>query len=231
MTNALVRSQSDAPRFGFGMLLRPWRLPAWFRHKSAQMYREHLQHNYDAVAPYLCERDRVLDIGAWNGHLGRELRDRLGCQVLDVDVVDEHETDVPFRVFDGQRLPLERGETFDAILFMYVLHHSAHDLDLLQQARQACREGGVVLVAEDMVETRRQRLVTIGFHIWLLLFTFMGWKGAFRTQAAWRARFARAGLTIREIRPLGSQGGRRLFPLNIMYVLEPTALPEHPPPN
>ncbi len=54
--------------------------------------------------------------------------------------------------------------------------------------------------------------------MWQFIFTFIGWKGQFQRAAAWRARFAEAGLVVREVIPLGRSG--RLFPTNVLYVLE-----------
>ena len=57
-----------------------------------------------------------------------------------------------------------------------------------------------------------------GNHLWLLTFTFMGWKGKFRRQDAWRARFAAEGLAVKDVVELGREG--RLFPDNVLFVLE-----------
>ena len=61
------------------------------------------------------------------------------------------------------------------------------------------------------------RFRTKGFHVWLLAFTGMGWKGRFRRQAAWRERFAAAGFQVREVIELGAEG--RMFPKNVLFVL------------
>ena len=46
----------------------------------------------------------------------------------------------------------------------------------------------------------------------------MGWKGQFRRQDAWRARFAAEGLAVKDVVELGREG--RLFPDNVLFVLE-----------
>lgn len=221
MKQALAKPPPSLPAFP-----RPHRLVysprAWgqlLRAGGARIMREHLEWNYDAVAPHISGDDRVLDVGAWDCSLARELRDRKGCDVHGVDVVDKNRTDVPFRTFDGRTLPFEGDERFDVVMLMYVLHHSADDSALLHEARRVLADGGRVLVGEDMVENRWQRAVTVGFHIWLMTVTFMGWKGTFRKVDQWRDTFADAGLVVDDLIVLGTQGGRRWFPRNMLFVL------------
>lgn len=201
----------------------PWRAlsPAawrrWFRATSARIEAAHLERNLGAVVPHVPAGARVLDIGAWDCRLAAALRDRQGARPLCVDVVDRNRTDVELRLMRGATLPVD-GERFDVAILLYVLHHAADDLALLREARRVLAPGGVVLVAEDRVETAGERAVTVGFHAWLRVFTGMGWKGSFRRRDAWRARFAEAGLRVRETIELGRAG--RLFPRNVLFVLE-----------
>ena len=201
------------------LLYSPLAWIEWSRETAARLEAEHLDWNLRAVSPYVKPGARVLDIGSWDCRLGAALRDRLDARVVCTDVVDKNRTDVELRLTRGGVLPIAEGERFDVIQLLYVLHHAADDLALLRQAAAALAPGGVVLVGEDRVESWRDRLRTVGFHVWLLIFTFMGWKGRFRRIAAWRERFASAGLAVRELTELGAEG--RLFPRNLLFVLEP----------
>jgi len=203
----------------YRLLYSPLAWLEYIRGLSARLVQEHLDWNYDSVAPHVRPEHTVLDIGAWDCLLAKELRDRTGCQVQAVDVVDKNRTDVPFRTFNGRDLPFGDDERFDRVTLLYVLHHSADDAALLREARRVLAPGGRVLVGEDMAENRRQRWATIAFHVWLLTFTFMGWKGKFRSIERWRERFAAAGLAIESVHELGHQGDRRWFPRNMMLVL------------
>ncbi len=196
---------------------RAWR--QWFRFKSDAIRQRQAERNLAAVGPHVPAGARVLDVGAGDGRLARLLRERRGCDVLAVDVAPGCQTDVAFQVYDGVTLPVaDRSQ--DVVLLLYVLHHAADDAAVLAEARRVLAPGGRLLVAEDQVETRRQRLVTIGFHVWLWTFTFMGWRGQFRRVDAWRARFAAAGLTTEQVVDLGAQG--RLWPRNILFVTRPS---------
>ena len=193
---------------------------AWaqlLRAGGARIMREHLEWNYDAVAPHVACDDRLLDIGAWDCSLARELRDRIGADVYGVDVVDKNRSDIPFSTFDGKILPFS-DKRFDVVLLMYVLHHSADDTRLLAEARRVLGANGLVLIAEDMVESRWQRALTLAFHIWLFSVSLMGWKGHFRKIEAWRAKLVQAGLELREVIALGCQGGRKWFPRNMLLI-------------
>ena len=194
-----------------------------WRRIAASITRRHTEWNYASVAPHVATGSRVLDVGAWNGATGALLRERRGCAVTCVDVVDQNVTDLPFLTFDGRHLPVADA-SHDVVTILYVLHHSAHEAELLREARRVCAPDGVILVAEDQVETWWQRVVTIGFHVWLLLFTGMGWKGRFRTVAGWRERFAAAGLVVDRAVTLGAHMGKRLWPHNVLFVLRPGRL-------
>jgi SAM-dependent methyltransferase len=190
------------------------------RRISDRIYGAHAEYNYESIAPHVPEGATVLDVGAWNCRVGALLAERKRCDVLNVDVVDKNVTPLPLVLFDGKTLPVPDGSR-DIVSFLYVLHHAPDDSSLLAEARRVVRRGGRVLIGEDMVDSLWQRIVTVGFHIWLLLFTGMGWKGKFRTLAAWRERFAAAGLRLVETRPLGPHMGKRLWPHNVVFVLEP----------
>ncbi len=191
-----------------------------FRRWSANLEAEHLEWNLRTVTPHIAPGARVLDIGAWGCELGAALRDRVGARVVCTDVVDKNRTDVELRLMKDGRLPVADDERFDVVQLLYVLHHAADDLALLREARRVLAPGGRVLVGEDRVETWAERVRTVLFHVWLLMFTFMGWKGRFRPIAGWRERFAAAGLAVVEVVQLGSS--HRLFPRNMLFVLAPS---------
>lgn len=217
MTEAALATTLPAMPSRWRLLYSPWAWRQWFRGKSARLEAAHLAWNLAAVAPHVRPGARVLDVGSWDCMLGAALRDRCRAQVVCTDVVDRNRTDVELRLLRGTALPVGDDERFDVVTLLYVLHHAADDLALLREARRVLAPGGVVVVGEDRVETAGERARTVGFHLWLLAFTFMGWKGRFRRQAVWRARFAEAGLVVRDVIELGASGS--LFPKNVLYVL------------
>jgi SAM-dependent methyltransferase len=194
-------------------------IEAWKRKQGERVERARAEFNYRSIEPHLEPGSRVLDVGAWNCYLGELLRDRLDCQVLSLDVVDANQTKMPFRIFDGKRLPAAPG-SFDVVLLLYVLHHAADDEPLLREARRVVGETGRILVAEDNVDGLWNRALTVGFHGWLWMATRMGCDGRFRTTEEWRRRFSRFGLKLRTTAFLGHHLGKRMWPKNTFFVLE-----------
>lgn len=190
---------------------------------SSRLQDEHVAWNLASVAPAIKPGDRVLDLGAWDCRLGVAIRDQLGAHVVGADVIDKNATDLELRILDGGKVPTAPGETFDVVLLLYVLHHADDDRAVLAEARRILAPGGTIVVGEDRADTVGARLRTLAFHVWLLVFTWMGWRGKFRTSHEWRARFAEAGLTVSGFRTLGA--GRWWFPVNDVYYLTPTATP------
>src|SRR5579871_1581574 len=113
--------------------------------EGERVERERAEFNFRSIEREIARGSKVLDVGAWSCYLGEILRDRLGCQVLSLDVVNVNKTDMPFQVFDGKTLPVD-ARSFDVVLLLYVLHHASDDEPLLKEARRVVREGGRVLI-------------------------------------------------------------------------------------
>jgi SAM-dependent methyltransferase len=196
----------------------PQAIAARLQEQSARVEKARAEFNFRSIEALIPRGCKVLDVGAWCCYLGELLRDRTGCEVLSLDVVDANKTGMPFRVFDGRTLPVEAG-SFDVVLLLYVLHHAADDRPLLAEAGRALRDGGCLLVGEDSVDGVWNRTLTVGFHVWLWLVTGMAWDGKFRTSDQWRARFRAAGFAIEETVLLGRHLGHFFWPNNVLFVL------------
>lgn len=89
---------------------------------------------------------RVLDLGAGEGYVGREVAVRLGLGVTALDVV-QYGVAAPIEVYDGQTVPYP-SDYFDATLLIFVLHHAVDPLGLLREAVRVTR--GPVIVLETV---------------------------------------------------------------------------------
>jgi len=95
---------------------------------------------------YLSKKDYVLDIGSGTGWVAKHMRDLLGVNIICLDVVNEHQTDVPFLMYDGKKIPYE-DNTFDAVLLIYTLHHCDDPIEVLKEARRVSK--GKIIIFED----------------------------------------------------------------------------------
>jgi SAM-dependent methyltransferase len=174
--------------------------------------RERADFNFRSIQPYLPRNARALEIEAQSNELGKILKERAGCDAT------------PLPHFDGGTLPFE-SKSFDVVLLLYVLHLTADDGRLLEEARRVCKDGGCVIVAEDSVDGFWNRLTTAGFHLRSQSQAGIKRDGRFRTMAGWRSCFQKAGLTVDWTICLGRHLGRRLWPNNLLFVLSKSHVP------
>jgi SAM-dependent methyltransferase len=148
---------------------------------------------------------RVLDVGAGDGLLARTLADqRPDIDISGIDVGIRSATHVPVEPFDGERIPHADG-AFDVVMFVDVLHHTTHPMELLREAVRTSR-GFVVIkdhFSDGFLATPTLRLmdhvsnlrhgVALPYNYW--------------TRAEWDAAFEALGL-----RPEAWLEDLRLYP-------------------
>jgi SAM-dependent methyltransferase len=97
------------------------------------------------LAALIPPRARVLDVGCGDGLIDRLIVEhRPEVSIEGIDPLVRPHTHIPVREFDGARIP-HTGSSFDAVLFVDVLHHTANPLDLL---REAARVGRAILIKD-----------------------------------------------------------------------------------
>lgn len=136
---------------------------------------------------------RVLDIGCGDGQLARLLLDaRPDLKLQGIDVLVRPHTQIPVTAFDGTTLPFE-DQSFDAIMFIDVLHHATDQMRLLREARRVASQN---IIIKDH---------TVAGVIGRPLLHFMDWVGNARhgvaspgnywTLAQWNQAFAELELS------------------------------------
>jgi SAM-dependent methyltransferase len=178
------------------------------------------------VAARLPQGAHVLDVGSGSGEIAAEvLRQRPDLRIEGIDVLVRPVTHIPVRQYDGIRMPFPDG-SFDACLFVDVLHHCGDPVQVLAEARRVAR--GTVVVKDHFSRS--------GFDHATL--QFMDWIGNwshhvdlpfhyFRPED-WARRLAQVGLREKEratslhlyAQPLDLVFGRGL---HFVSVLEPEA--------
>ncbi len=100
----------------------------------------------EAMAQLLPENGRVLDVGCGDGLISRLIWEkRADITVEGIDVLLRPKAHIPVKQFDGQHLPYADG-SFDAVLFIDVLHHTDDPAVLI---REAARVSGNVVLLKD----------------------------------------------------------------------------------
>lgn len=132
------------------------------KEQMAELSRRRAEKNFEGIRTYVVGQ-RVLDLGAGDGLLALEIKNRLGKDVVLVDVVDYNRTDLPMTRYDPRGvLPLPDGDA-DTTLLYTVLHHSRDPDHLLEEAARVTRRRLIIKEAyaeDDAVRT------TNGFVDW-----------------------------------------------------------------
>jgi len=86
----------------------------------------------------------VLDVGCGDGTLAKLIHaHRPDVQICGIDVLVRRETHIPVTAFDGAIIPYAPG-TFDAVMFVDVLHHTNDPVILLREATRVARRSIII---------------------------------------------------------------------------------------
>lgn len=155
----------------------------------------------------------ILDVGCGNGFIAHHLTGMLRTKVVGLDVAKETEASIPYVSYNGRHFPV-KDQSFDVILLCYVLHHAQDFCLIMNEVKRVLREGGLVVVYEDIPFGQLDRFVC-GIHD-------RKWRDrtgpcTFQLAAGWRALFFLSGFEIVNERPLsrwrnlGHPVSRRFF--------------------
>ncbi len=162
----------------------------------------------------LQEKASILDIGGRWGFYAGPL-ERRGHQPVILDVVRPGYQKAPVVMYDGMRMPFP-DKSFNASLFVTVLHHIRDQAGVLREACRVTR--GKIVVVEDLYHHALGRFWTI-LRDRLYNFEWIGHPCGFRTRTEWEAFFERLGLRVSSCREVET----RLCGLGILngvFVLE-----------
>jgi SAM-dependent methyltransferase len=88
----------------------------------------------------LPQQGSVLDVGCGDGFIAETLMHaRPSLRIEGIDVLVRPATHVPVKLFDGTCIPFS-DSSFDAVMFVDVLHHTADPARLLSEARRVARQ-------------------------------------------------------------------------------------------
>jgi SAM-dependent methyltransferase len=146
------------------------------------------------LATFLPPDANVLDVGCGDGMIDSLIMKRRGdvsISVLDVLVRDN--TYIPVTAFDGNLIPFDTG-SFDAVIFVDVLHHTLSPANVLKEAKRVSRD---VIVIKDHTKKGVLAGLTLRFMDWFgnahhgVVLPYNYW-----TERQWHDTFTALNLTV-----------------------------------
>jgi len=146
------------------------------------------------IAELLPKGSDVLDVGCGDGQIDRLIMQKKpGVSISGTDVLVRKKTHIPVTPFDGNRLPFD-DKSFDAVIFVDVLHHTDDPRILLSEARRVSRDA---IIIKDHL---KKGLLD---HLTLKLMDYVGnaYHGVvlpynYWTEGQWQDAFESLGLTV-----------------------------------
>jgi len=162
------------------------------------------------IEEYLPKNGRILDIGC-----GMCAMSKVMCkkhQVTSLDVKNKSFVkDIKPILYDGKRMPFEE-KSFDAALVMFILHHTKHQKQVLEEAKRVSKR---IIVMEDIFKSTVHKYWTY-FLDSVSNLEFFGHPHSNRKDKEWQQFFAELGLKVKSVRYISSMFGWR----HAIYVLE-----------
>ncbi len=100
------------------------------------------------IGALLPKGSKVLDVGCGDGLIDRLImQEHPDITISGTDILVRPTTHIPVIPFDGERLPFG-DNSFDAVVFIDVLHHTNDPLILLKEARRVSK--GVIVIKDHL---------------------------------------------------------------------------------
>ena len=136
--------------------------------------------------------EKILDLGCGSGIFGKKIEEKLKRKVIGIDIVDKRVCQIPFKIYDGKKIPFPENY-FDLVIISFVLHHTEDPILVLNEAK---RVGKRMIVFEDLPEGVLGKLYC--FLHWITWNLFFGKfsRFNFHTTKEWREIFKNLKLKL-----------------------------------
>lgn len=156
-------------------------------------YKEHLAQ----VIATLCPKNaQVLDYGCDDGSTAKRIMDhKPSLKIVGVDIQSHRPPQIPFKLFDGTRIPYP-DNSFDVVIVLDVLHHTSDIEAQLQELRRVTKK---YLIIKDHLATSPLAWWLIAGADWLSNVVFdIPCAFNYPTRRRWLELFDHAGLKLKK---------------------------------
>ena len=167
---------------------------------------------------FIKKRSKILDLGCGSGIVGKEFEKFFNADLLGIDIEDKRVEKIPFRIFDGFKIPFP-DNYFDLTLISYVLHHAQDPEALLKEAKRVSKK---IIIFEDLPKGLLSKLRCFLHQTsYNLFFQRKKQKFNFKTKEEWEKIFKENGLKIIEGKKVSASNFDFFDPVyRILFVLE-----------
>lgn len=146
------------------------------------------RHLASAIARHVQPGTYLLDVGCGDLWVGANIAAAAAAHVCGIDLFDQNATDLPFQTYDGRRFPFP-DNSFDTVLFCFVLHHSEDQDRLLAEALRVSRK--YVILLEDTFDSSFGHLTTKIHDVIVnkVMYPSISIPFTYRTREGWRGLF------------------------------------------
>jgi len=147
---------------------------------------------------FINQGEKILDIGAGGGWLGKKIQKRKNAVVTLLDVINFNQTNLKIVLYDGKNIPFP-DNYFDTSLLIFALHHCNYPLKVLEEAKRVTREK--IIIIEDIPTSFINKIFLYLWDIWTNLPSLVKPPGEnitfnFKTIPEWQKIFQNFQLKI-----------------------------------
>lgn len=99
------------------------------------------------ISGFVKKGEKILDLGAGGGWIGKEIQKNKKANVALLDVRDFNQTELELMIYNGKKIPFA-DNSFGAVLLIFVLHHCEKPLTILREAQRVSQDR--LIIMEDV---------------------------------------------------------------------------------
>lgn len=160
-----------------------------------KFYEKAAEKMVDEIEFFLDGDKKILDLGCGSGILAKKIEERKGVEVFGIDIFDGRLEKIPFKQFDGEKIPFS-DNSYDVVLIAFVLHHANNPRTLLLEAKRVSKK---IIIFEDIPEKILGKIrCFIHWISWNLFFGKRFIKFNFFSEKEWEKIFRELGFIVLE---------------------------------